>query len=101
MPLERSSSDATVPAPTRFCPRCHRAGEAGQALCAGCGETMADQGFCAVCGRYWLLPEGRDCPKHDVPLGPRPEAPPALPPGAVVDWATVGTFPHPLAAEAP
>jgi hypothetical protein len=72
------------------------------ALCPECGEALRDRGYCTVCDDYWLLPEGAACPKHDLPLERgRPEAGVDLPPGARVDWATIGRFAHPTDAEAP
>ncbi len=68
-------------------------------LCEECGETLAEQGYCAVCERHWLLLEGEPCPKHDLPLGindtpidsTRHENVP-------IDWVTVARFDQATAA---
>jgi len=86
-----------------FCPRCRKAAPADldRRLCPECGDTVIPQGFCPVCERFWLLPVGVSCPKHEVEL--------ALPESShgnsasrqKVDWVTVMVFPHTLAAIAP
>jgi hypothetical protein len=82
----------------RYCPRCDRDTEPGEALCALCGESTADQGYCPVCERSWRLPAGSDCPKHEIALEDRPPDGPGL---ETVRWATVASFADALEAEAP
>jgi hypothetical protein len=82
----------------RYCPRCDRETEPDEALCAVCGESTADQGFCPVCERSWCQPAGSDCPKHEIPLEDRPPAVAGL---EAVRWVTVARFADTLAAEAP
>jgi hypothetical protein len=86
----------------RFCPRCGAAGVDDSTLCGECGETLAPQGYCAVCEAYWNLAPETPCPKHELALvGPvrkpwRDAAPkPAGP------WVTVACFTDALRAEAP
>ncbi|HWE40482.1 MAG TPA: zinc ribbon domain-containing protein [Isosphaeraceae bacterium] len=82
----------------RFCPHCRRPGRVDAALCDECGATLADRGYCSICERHWLLRAGDPCPKHDLPLDDTPREPDD-PPVVASDWVTVGTYPHPLAAE--
>jgi len=70
-------------------------------LCPECGDTVIPQGFCLVCERYWLLPVGAFCPKHDIDLAPPASSDGASATGKSVDWVTVMVFPHSLAARAP
>jgi hypothetical protein len=82
----------------RFCPDCRRPARADATLCADCGATLADQGYCPICERHWRLRAGEPCPKHDLPLDVAPHEPDEVP-AFTPDWVTVGTFPHPIAAE--
>ena len=83
-------------APPRFCPRCRKPSAAGTILCAECGETLVDQGYCAVCERRWTHPIGDPCPKHEIPLE-------VGPPAALLrtggPWVTIAAYPRPFAAE--
>lgn len=98
MPIGRRSNER----PPTFCPRCRRAAGPSATLCDHCGETLARQGYCAICEQFWPLSEGEDCPKHDIPLErPDPEAAPRWPDDVPIDWVTVRSYPHPMAADAP
>lgn len=88
------------PDPRRFCPRCAQARKTAGPLCDDCGEALVDQGYCATCEDFWPLREGTPCPKHDLPLGPRPDDAPAWPDGRPIRWVTVRSYPHPIAANA-
>ncbi len=85
-----------------YCPACRRSRRTEGMLCAHCGDPLIAEGYCPVCRCHWLLPEGSNCPKHDLPLG---KVPPqfASPFGEdeTPTWATVATFSHALEAEAP
>lgn len=84
-----------------FCGRCGREGTPGATLCAECGEGLLGQGFCPVCERFWRLPEGAHCPKHDLALTAAPlPSKPALGDDEAIDWVTVGSFAIPMEAEA-
>ncbi len=83
----------------RYCPRCGRTGQADDRLCAECGESLIDQGYCAICEQSWRLPVGAHCPKHEVELEPRPDA--DHPPSKPILWVTVATFADALQAEPP
>ena len=87
---------------TRFCPRCDREGKPYAILCVNCGDRLVGQGYCPICERFWRLPVGAACPKHEVDLEDepsRPEFPLATGPGT--RWVTVETFGDALKAEAP
>jgi hypothetical protein len=97
-----SATPEQVSGPPQFCPRCQKPGPASGRLCAECGESLVDQGFCHVCERYWRLTPGEPCPKHEIPLeADHPLPHPALEAGAPVDWVTVARFDHPSRAMAP
>lgn len=101
MRIGGDKKDAEVHAPL-FCTRCRRDADDRSPLCPHCGETRQSQGFCTVCEGYWRLPEGTDCPKHDLPLqAVRPLDESLLPLGERVEWITIGRFGHPMQAEAP
>lgn len=85
----------------RFCPRCRKGRPDGATLCPECGETLADRGYCAVCGRFWLLALGTSCPKHEIPLDAAPPSRAVTDETDFTDWISVETFAHPIAAEAP
>jgi hypothetical protein len=88
---ERSASNS---APL-FCPACRRQYQAGEAaLCAFCGETLIEKGYCPVCERHLPQPRGTFCPKHDLELGelPREEPFPTSPMTVGVGWAPVRFF---------
>ena len=97
---DRIESDVqTAP---RFCPRCGRDSNPGARLCETCGEKSLGQGYCPICERFWRLPVGVVCPKHDVDLEPEPERLDYRPSGATATrWVTVETFGDALKAEAP
>ncbi len=59
--------------PPLYCARCRRAAIEGISLCEQCGDSLAPQGYCEICERWWLLAPGTDCPKHDVALAESPE----------------------------
>jgi hypothetical protein len=82
----------------RSCPRCERDGPGDHPLCAHCGETLIDQGYCAICERAWRLPVGDFCPKHEVELEPAPDR---ATDAVAADWITVATYSDPLAPEPP
>ena len=88
---------------TLFCPRCRKAAHAelDRRLCPECGETVIPKGYCPVCERFWLLPVGDSCPKHEIDLAPPATSNDASAAGKSVDWVTVMVFPHTLAAAAP
>lgn len=92
---------AETASPPRFCPSCRKPGPSGGTLCPNCGDSLRDRGYCGVCGRYWLLTAGEPCPKHDLPLddGPPPEPHPGE--AEYVDWVSIASYTHPIAAEAP
>ncbi len=74
----RRKKEGSAAAPL-FCPRCRKAAQSDldRRLCPECGDTVSPQGFCLVCERYWLLPVGALCPKHDIELtlpGPADDA---------------------------
>ena len=82
-----------------YCPLCLKAGPPDATLCPHCGETLVDQGHCGVCERFWKLPVGDDCPKHDIALS-------RIHPGSVATpdfsgWVSVASYNQPLSAEAP
>lgn len=86
----------------RYCRDCQGLDRGQSALCPNCGGPWAEPGYCPTCERYWTLPEGGGCPKHGLPLAAEPEAA-----GSAdwswdepIDWVTVETFPHPIAAQA-
>ncbi len=86
----------------QYCSRCRTSAEGDGPLCPECGETLRDQGYCAICEGFWKLDPGRDCPKHDVELldePPRTEV--FLSPGERASLVTVATFSHPNQANAP
>jgi hypothetical protein len=87
----------------RFCGRCDREVAVSAAtLCEECGERVIDQGYCPICERFWRLPAGDVCPKHEISLEhdrPRVEFQPAG--GQAMRWVTVETFGDALKAEAP
>ncbi len=88
--------------PPSFCTRCRRDRSNDDRMCSECGETLAAQGFCEICDRFWILPVGSLCPKHDSTLSPGPdvvESPFA--PGKLPDWRTVGVYDHALHAGGP
>src|SRR5262245_41828622 len=86
----------------RFCPRCGHVEPAGPVLCRECGESLAAQGYCAVCETYWALAPGTPCPKHEVALESDPPGPAEVfSPGNDQAWVTVGSFADALRAEAP
>jgi hypothetical protein len=94
-----NNSEDVVP---RFCPGCGREAMGGSALCAHCGERVRDQGYCPICERFWRLPAGAPCPKHEVELDdPPPRTEPHTPGSAATHWVTVETFVDALKAEAP
>lgn len=98
-----SEADDLVGVPTpRYCPRCDRAVGGEARLCAHCGEALREQAFCPVCERYWRLPAGSDCPKHEIPLDDRAPAP-ALGPGAgnAIRWTTIASYYFATQATAP
>lgn len=98
MPSGRRSTDT----PPRFCPRCRRLARGDATLCDRCGESLAPQGYCGICDRYWPRAEGEDCPKHEIPLGAAdPPAAHDWPSDVPLDWVTVRSYPHPIAAEVP
>jgi len=77
--------------PPPFCTSCGRDGPADAALCPECGEGLVPKGYCPVCDEYLRVPEGSQCPKHDLVLtAGRPPAKPALRDGEDIDWVTVG-----------
>lgn len=86
----------------RYCPRCDRDAAPDSELCAHCGETLLEKGYCPVCEQFWRRAAGADCPKHDLAL----EAPPTDPEfdpswGPVARWVTIGTFAGSHEADAP
>jgi hypothetical protein len=86
----------------RYCPRCARETDRGEPLCPDCGETPRAQGYCPVCERFWKLPAGAPCPKHEVALDDAPTPAEFDDPGdPAARWVTVRTFADALAAEAP
>src|SRR5207245_1298821 len=85
----------------RYCPSCRERRPDEATLCAACGETLDDQGFCAICESYWLLPIGSQCPKHEVTLGTRePDPEDWGRKGELTPLVTVGRFARPGQAEA-
>ncbi len=98
----RRKKEGSAAAPL-FCPRCRKAAQSDldRRLCPECGDTVSPQGFCLVCERYWLLPVGALCPKHDIELTLPGPADDASAIAHAVDWVTVMVFPHSLAARAP
>ena len=101
MESEVGKIGASMEAQPSYCGRCGREGTPGADLCKECGETLLLQGYCAVCERFWRLPEGAHCPKHDLALaeGPLPQKP-AFGEDDAIDWVTVGSFANPMEAEA-
>jgi hypothetical protein len=95
-----SGHDLTLARP-RFCRRCLEVSRENLSLCPSCGESLVDQGYCGICESYWTLPEGEDCPKHEVPLeaGPPKTATLGMP-GAGAKLVTIGKFARPGQAEA-
>ncbi|CAN5863657.1 hypothetical protein BH23PLA1_BH23PLA1_19170 [soil metagenome] len=84
-----------------FCPRCRKPGRADSRLCADCGETLINQGFCPTCEAHWRLPAGKECPKHDQPLLPkRPVGAIIFGEDEVIHWETVASFAMSSEAEA-
>ena len=96
----RPEADSPPIASPAFCVRCLREGPRGASLCPECGDRLALQGYCPVCDRAWLKPEGSLCPKHDLELtaGPDPVMP-TLRDDEAIDWVTVGSFAIPMEAE--
>lgn len=86
----------------RHCPRCGWAETLADPLCPECGETLVEQGYCAICEDFLSIPPGMLCPKHDVELdeGPAPLLE-GLAPGETPTWVTVATYHDTLEAEAP
>jgi hypothetical protein len=87
-----------------FCPRCRCEGSGEETSCFHCGDTLVPQGYCDVCEKYWPLPVGSSCPKHDVALEPDDGgSPDALGEEArgAKRWVTVATFADDVEAEAP
>ena len=104
MTMNRSIDQAEgIPVPSRFCARCRgNQGVGVGPLCADCGETLRDQGYCSICEGFWKLDPGEECPKHEVELieaAPPPEA--FLPAGDRASLVTVATFSHPNQANPP
>jgi hypothetical protein len=84
-----------------FCPRCREITRDGSPLCAFCGESLVAQGYCRICETYWSLPEGAECPKHEVALESHPPQPEDWGrPGVAPALATLGKFARPGQAEA-
>ncbi len=100
--MSRRTRKGSAAAPL-FCPRCRRAAppDLDRRLCPECGDTVIPQGFCLVCERYWLLPVGTLCPKHDIDLELPASSDDAPGTAEPADWVTVMVFPHSLAARAP
>jgi hypothetical protein len=74
----------------RFCPRCGKERPAGFACCEICGDALLNQGYCGVCDRFWPLPAGGLCPKHEVALDDQPPAlEPRTGPGETATLVTV------------
>lgn len=90
-----------APEPPRHCPRCRRRRGGDSPLCFECGEALRPSSYCDVCERYWDLPAGDPCPKHEaVPLAAGP-APPEwrVDPGGVARWVLAGTCGDAIEAE--
>lgn len=78
-----------------YCPRCGQAGpdDPSATLCDRCGDTLRGQSYCGICERFWCLPAGSPCPKHDLPLeehtgGDRP----ASEGTSAIDWVTIAQY---------
>lgn len=86
-----------------FCIRCRRERDLGDRLCPECGEKVVAQGFCEVCDRYLLRSVGDQCPKHDLTLVAAPAVDEKLIVGRdeAIDWVTIQSYGHPIAAEGP
>jgi hypothetical protein len=85
--------ERTIPDQPRFCPRCRKGYLDGSALCALCGETLCDQGYCGICEQFWPLPAGEDCPKHELALEDQaPMFEPWAEPGETSRLVTVAMF---------
>ena len=100
--MNRRPMPAEDAAPPRFCPRCQGEGRSDGPLCGDCGETLRDRGYCAICERFWKLPAGAACPKHEVELIDEVPSTEAFDPaGGRAALVTVATFAHPNQANAP
>lgn len=86
--------------PGRFCRNCGLIFDLNKALCPECGDRATLLSYCDVCERFWRLPTGTPCPKHDLPLAESTVSPARSDPERI-DWATVKTFPTLPLAEAP
>jgi hypothetical protein len=58
-------------------------------------------GYCHVCERFWTLPSGGSCPKHETALEPAESLLPTESAIARTRWVTVGRFTDALRAEPP
>lgn len=95
-----SASESRAQEAPRYCPRCDRAARVPGELCRDCGEVLRPQSYCSVCERFWRLPGGADCPKHDLALETGPIEPDTERTGPV-RWVTIARYNHPSQAEAP
>ncbi len=95
-------STSPIASPPRFCERCGGDGGSAGPLCAQCGETLVERGYCPTCEGFRKQPIGATCPKHEVALEPAPPPGPSYgPPGERTSLVTVATFSHPNQANAP
>ena len=94
---ERHREPAAAP---RFCRSCNRAHASERELCPDCGDRLEPQGYCPVCERFWTLPVGWDCPKHEIALEAAPPPKRRLSLSGRDSWVTVASYIYPHQAEA-
>jgi hypothetical protein len=83
-----------------YCPLCNLDGLDEEALCPECGDRPVLQGYCGVCERFWNLPVGALCPKHEIKLDPGDPSPKEFLTDEATTWVTVATFADDVQAEA-